>query len=143
MNIPTNSVLEELIGFPKTDIWNRLTECIDQLYDVDRNWDKGFGDWIYEYKYRRGGKTLCTFYAKPNIAKILIILGKNEREKFESQRAVFSEQILSLYDSTESFHDGKWLWIPIDEKLLFDDILNMLKIKRKPNRRSRGDTNEL
>jgi len=58
-------------------------------------------------------------------------------------RASFSEQILSLYDSTEVFHDGKWLWISIDEKLSFDDILNMLKIKRKSNRKSGGNTNEL
>lgn len=100
---------------------------------MDRSWNKGFGDWVYEYKYRRGGKTLCTFYAKTNTANILIILGKNEREKLEAQRDIFSEKILSLYDSTQTYHDGKWLWIPIEIGLSIDDILNMLKIKRKPN----------
>ncbi|MDD5901500.1 MAG: DUF3788 family protein [Lachnospiraceae bacterium] len=41
-------------------------------------WSKGFGEWIYEYKFRRGGKTLCTLYMKQNVANILITLGKSE-----------------------------------------------------------------
>lgn len=135
MDMPSRSALEDMIGLNKSDIWTCLTESIDSLYDMDRIWNKGFGDWVYEYKYRRGGKTLCAFYAKQNTANILIILGKTEREKFELQRNDFSEQIRSLYDTIETYHDGKWLWIPIDEKLSSDDIINMLKIKRKPNRK--------
>lgn len=127
--------MEELIGSSKSNIWNSLTASIDGLYDMDRTWNKGFGDWVYEYKYRRGGKTLCAFYAKKDIANVLIILGKAEREKFELQRESFSEQIAEIYDATQTYHDGKWLWIPLDEKLLTDDILNLLKIKRKPNRK--------
>lgn len=135
MEMPSKSEMKELIGLDKSNIWNSLTESIDRLYDMDRIWNKGFGDWVYEYKYRRGGKTLCALYAKQNTANILIVFGKTEREKFELQRNIFSEQILALYDTTETYHDGKWLWIPIDEKLSSDDILNMLKIKRKPNRK--------
>lgn len=105
------------------------------MYDMDRTWNKGFGDWNYEYKYRRGGKTLCAFYAKKDIANVLIILGKAEREKLELRRNDFSEPILSLYDMTKTYHDGKWLWIPLDEELSTDDIINMLKVKRKPNRK--------
>ena len=133
MENPTNTVIEEMIGNDNAKVWNRLTAAIDSLYDMDRSWKKGFGDWVYEYKYRRGGKTLCTFYAKPHTANILIILGKNEREKLEAQRDIFSEQILALYDSTQTYHDGKWLWIPIEVSLSIDDILNVLKNKRKPN----------
>lgn len=133
MEINSNIEVKELIGLDKLNIWNGLTASIDSLYDMDRIWNKGFGDWVYEYKYRRGGKTLCTFYAKQDTANLLIILGKKEREKFELQRNIFSEQILTLYDMTKTYHDGKWLWIPIDENLSMDDILNMLKIKRRPN----------
>lgn len=130
-----NSEIKKLIGLRKSNIWNSLTESINRLYDMDRTWKKGFGDWVYEYKYRRGGKTLCVFYAKQDTANLLIIYGKTEREKFELQRKNFSEQILTLYDTTETYHDGKWIWIPIDENFSSDDILNMLKIKRKPNRK--------
>ena len=87
----SNSEIEELIGISKSIIWNSLTESVDRLYDMDKTWKKGFGDWVYEYKYRRGGKTLCAFYAKKNTANLLIIYGKTEREKFELQRKNFSE----------------------------------------------------
>lgn len=135
MDTPTQSILEELIGSNNLDIWNKLVAGIDSLYEMDRTWNKGFGDWIYEYKYRRGGKTLCTFYAKQGIANILITLGKAEREKVELKREDFSPLLLTLYDETKTYHDGKWLWIPIDEVLLMDDIINLLKIKRRPNRK--------
>ena len=53
---------------------------------------------MLEYKYRRGGKTLCTFYAKKDVANILITFGKAEREKFENIKGTVSEQIRELYD---------------------------------------------
>lgn len=116
-------------------IWNELTEALNSLYDTDRLWDKGFGDWKIEYKYRRGGKTLCTLYAKEGHAELLIIYGKAEREKFEAIKESVSEPLRDIYEKTESLHDGKWLWIPLDDKLVVEDALAMLKIKRKPNRR--------
>lgn len=135
MDEPARSEIEALIGKNTLGIWESLAESIDRLYEMDKYWNKGFGDWVYEYKYRRGGKTLCTFYAKQDIANLLVILGKMEREKFEQQRGSFSERFLALYDSTKIYYDGKWLWIPIDEKLETEDILRLLKIKRRPNRK--------
>ena len=116
-------------------VWNQLTEAIDSLYDVDRLWNKGFGDWKIEYKYRRGGKTLCTFYAKENVANLLITYGKAEREKFEKIKESVSKQLQDIYERTETYHDGKWLWIPLDGKIEIEDIIEMLKIKRRPNRK--------
>ncbi len=116
-------------------IWNTLTDAIDSLYDVDKLWNKGFGDWEIEYKYRRGGKTLCTFYAKENVANLLIIYGKSEREKIEEMIPSLSKPLQDIYEKTETFHDGKWLWIPIDDKMKVEEMIAMLSIKRKPNRK--------
>ena len=116
-------------------LWNELTDAIDLLYDVDRLWNKGFGEWKIEYKYRRGGKTLCTFYAKENTAILLITYGKAEREKFERMKEAVSNQLQDIYDRTETLHDGKWLWIPLDNEIKVEDIVEMLKIKRRPNRK--------
>lgn len=116
-------------------VWNKLTNAIDSLYDVDRIWNKGFGAWKIEYKYRRGGKTLCTFYAKENVANILITYGKAEREKFEKIKESVSKQLQDIYERTETLHDGKWLWIPLDNEISVEDIVEMLKIKRRPNRK--------
>ena len=116
-------------------IWEKLTEAVDSLYDTDRLWNKGFGDWKIEYKYRRGGKTLCTFYAKNNAANLLITYGKAEREKFEEIKDSIAKPLQDIYEKTEVLHDGKWLWIPLDDKVEILDIIAMLKIKRRPNRK--------
>jgi len=127
--------LTVLLSNETLSVWTELTEAIDSLYDVDRLWDKGFGDWKIEYKYRRGGKTLCTFYAKEGVANLLITYGKAEREKFEAIKTSISKQLQEIYERTATLHDGKWLWIPLDDKIKVEDIIEMLKIKRRPNRK--------
>lgn len=117
------------------EIWDEMTAAIDALYDVDRLWDKGFGCWRVEYKYRRGGKTLCTFYAREGEAVLLITYGKAEREKFDLIRDSLSVNLQKIYDETKTLHDGKWLWIPVDDVLQTEDVMAMLKIKRRPNRK--------
>ena len=72
MDVPATQTLLTAEGEIR---WRKLAEQIDALYDVDRTWNKGFGDWVYEYKYRRGGKTLCTFYFKQNVVNLLVVLG--------------------------------------------------------------------
>jgi len=127
--------LPELLPPETLSLWNDLSTQIDALYDVDRLWNKGFGCWNIEYKYRRGGKTLCTLYAKHGEAVILVTLGKAERDKFDAQCESFSEPLRRLYDNTQAYHDGKWLWIPIDSSLSLEDIRLLLQIKRRPNRK--------
>lgn len=117
------------------EIWDEMTAAIDALYDVDRLWDKGFGCWRVEYKYRRGGKTLCTFYAREGEAVLLITYGKAEREKFDLIKDSLSVNLQKIYDETKTLHDGKWLWIPLDDVLQTEDVMAMLKIKRRPNRK--------
>lgn len=125
----------QMLAAPLMEAWRRLTARVDDLYDVDRLWDKGFGCWKVEYKYRRGGKTLCTLYAREGEAKLLITLGKAEREKFAQRRETFSVSTQQQFDATPILHDGMWMWISIDDTLDLNDVEGLLKIKRRPNRK--------
>lgn len=127
--------LGELLPDATLQMWNVLVSEVDSLYAMDKTWNKGFRDWEIEYKYRRGGKTLCTFYAKKNAASILITYGKTERKRFEEIKNTVSQSIQDIYETTETLYDGKWLWIPIDKDVAVKDIIAMLKIKRKPNKK--------
>lgn len=42
-----------------------------------------------------------------------------------------SKPLQDIYEKTKVLHDGKWLWIPLDEKAMIMDIIAMLKIKKK------------
>ena len=132
--IPTPETLEALTGKELYDLWTSLHQLIEQKYNMEQTWNHGGKKWTYEYKYRRGGKTLCALYAKEQTIGFMVILGKDERTKFESMREMFSNAAQKIYDETTTFHDGKWLMFELKDTSLFNDIERLLSIKRKPNR---------
>ena len=132
--IPTPETLEALTGKELYDLWTSLRQLIEQKYNMEQMWNHGGKKWSYEYKYRRGGKTLCALYAKEQTIGFMVILGKDERTKFESMREMFSNAAQKIYDETTTFHDGKWLMFELKDTSLFNDIERLLSIKRKPNR---------
>ena len=132
--IPTPETLEALTGKELYDLWTSLHQLIEQKYNMEQMWNHGGKKWTYEYKYRRGGKTLCALYAKEQTIGFMVILGKDERTKFESMREMFSNAAQKIYDETTTFHDGKWLMFELKDTALFNDIERLLSIKRKPNR---------
>lgn len=127
-------ILQALIGAEKTQIWQELCKEIESLYDMDITWGKGGKNWNYEYKYRRGGKTLCALYAKENSAGLLIIFGKDERQKIDENRQEFSMPILKEYDDATTYHDGKWVMFDLKKECL-NEYIKLLAIKRKPNKK--------
>ena len=83
-NTPTQSTMTELLGQPLFAVWQELCSAIDEKYDMERLWNTGGKNWVYEYKYRRGGKTLCSLYAKKNSLGFMIIFGKDESLRWAS-----------------------------------------------------------
>ncbi|MBQ5332708.1 MAG: DUF3788 domain-containing protein [Oscillospiraceae bacterium] len=134
-SIPTAEEMTALLGEHLYSVWQELCGRIDEKYEMELIPNKGFGDWIYELKYRRGGKTLCTLYAKKDVMSFWVILGRDERAKFEARRSEFSADIQKIYDETKSYHDGKWLMFEPKDDTLFDDFMALLALKRKPNRK--------
>ena len=127
--------LEELVGSDKVNTFYDIVDEITKLYDMEQIWNKGGKKWIYEYKFRKGGKTLCAFYFKDNTLGFMIIFGKEERTKIEEMRNEISPSILEIYDTAETFHDGKWVMFNITNNLIIEDLKKLLFIKRKPNRK--------
>ena len=60
LQIPTPEMLENLIGKELYNVWTSLCQLIEQKYNMEQLWNYGGKAWKYEYKYRRGGKTLCS-----------------------------------------------------------------------------------
>lgn len=133
--IPNTEELAAYIGPPLYDVWQKICTMIDEKYDMDCIWNKGGKAWTYEYKYRRGGKTLCALYARENCIGFMIIFGKAEREKFEETRENYSESVQKIYDEAKTYHDGKWVMFEPVDTIMFSDFKKMLAIKRKPNKK--------
>lgn len=133
--IPSAEQMTALVGGSLYQVWCQLTDLIDQRYDMERLWGKGGKAWTYEYKYRRGGKTLCALYARENCVGFMVILGKDERLKFEAERDSYSEEARRLYDEAKTYHDGKWMMFEPRDTALFEDFVRLLGVKRRPNRK--------
>lgn len=132
---PSEKEIISLVGKPLYNIWLSLTESIDAKYEMERLWNSGGKMWKYEYKYRRGGKTLCALYARENCIGFMVILGKDERLKFEDDKEHYAPEVQNIYDGTPTYHDGKWLMFEPTDTSLFEDLIRLLTIKRKPNRK--------
>ena len=132
--IPNKEQMIALVGKPLYEIWNKLCSLIDEKYDMDCLWNKGGKAWTYEYKYRRGGKTLCALYARENCIGFMVILGREERSKFETEKERYAREVQKIYDEAKTYHDGKWMMFEPTDTSLFDDFISLLSIKRKPNR---------
>ena len=127
--------LEKLVEFDKVNIFYDIVDEITKLYDMEQIWNDGGKKWSYEYKFRKGGKTLCAFYFKDNTLGFMIIFGKDERTKVEEIRNELSSDILETYDNAQTFHDGKWVMFNITDYSMIEDFKKLLFIKKKPNRK--------
>lgn len=133
--VPNAEEITALIGRPLYNVWKELCAMIEEKYDMERLWNNGGKAWVYEYKYRRGGKTLCALYARESCIGFMVIFGKDERIKFETNRGNYSEGVLKIYDEAKTYHDGKWIMFEPVDTSMFNDFIKLLSIKRKPNRK--------
>jgi hypothetical protein len=117
--------------------WEKLTGHIRFYYEMDELWEEGNPTHKHHsnLRFRRGGKTLITLCIREEYFIAAIVLGKDERDKFEQQRKEFGKEVCKEYDNSEVLHDGKWLGFNINDESLVDDIIRLLEIKRKPNRK--------
>lgn len=133
--VPTAEEIATLVGNSLFEIWNELCALLDENYDMERLWNQGGKAWKYEYKYRRGGKTLCALYVRENCVGFMIVLGNDERLKFEADKENYSKAVQEIYDNTHTYHDGKWIMFEPTDTSLFNDFIRLLSIKRKPNKK--------
>lgn len=132
MVAPEKQELKSLLA-DKWTTWEDVTGFIEDNYEMDKLWSQDKSG-EYELKYRRSGRTFCGLYPKAGTLEILIIFGKAERDKFEGQRADFTAYINDLYDQTKQYHDGRWMYIPLEASIV-DDIKGLIRIKKRPNKK--------
>ena len=88
------SEVEAKLGQTST-AWEKLTGHIRFYYEMDELWEEGNPTHKHHsnLRFRRGGKTLLTLCIREGYFKVAIVLGKEEREKFEQQREIFGETV--------------------------------------------------
>jgi hypothetical protein len=138
MNRPTKqySEVKVMLGGASA-AFEKLIGYIRYHYEMDENWAEGKPTHKHfnNLFIKRSGKALMSMHLRDGFFIASITLGGKEREKFEEQRKLFGEIVCNEYDAAETLHDGKWLGFEIRDDSLTDDIIRLLQIKRKPNRK--------
>jgi len=118
--------------------WEKLVGHIRFYYVMDELWEEGNPNHKHynNLRFRRGGKTLITLCIREGYFIACVVLGKEEREKFDEQRETFGEAVCKIYDETHTYHDGKWLAFDVYNESLIKDIIRLFPVKRKPNRKT-------
>lgn len=109
---------------------HRLMVFMRGKYQLDE-----VGDGKDELKFKQGKKTILSLYIKENRFDVLLIYGKKEREVFESRRQDFSSTVQRIYDSSKTYHDGKWMIFEVSTLEQAKELEPLIMIKKKPNRR--------
>ena len=65
----------------------------------------------------------------------MVILGRDERLKFEAARENYTKETQEIYEKAQTYHDGKWVMFEPTDTSLFEDFSKLLRIKKKPNRK--------
>lgn len=135
--IPEQTELLSLLEPTAYEAWDQLCTFIQKNYIMDTQWNLGRKENIYEYKFRKSGKTLCALYVRKSCFGFLMIFGKQEREKFEQEAATFAPEIQEAYEKEPIYHDGKWVMFQCKDSTILEDFKRMLQIKKRPNRKNK------
>lgn len=130
MGVKAREELDPILG-KSGDVWTQLFSFIRMNYVLDEFWDGKD-----ELKFKRSGKTFATFYVHEGYFTLLIIFGKKERSIFEERQAEFPQYIVDFYHASKTYHDGKWMFFDVYDDSYIDSFIELLKIKKKPNRRT-------
>jgi hypothetical protein len=131
---PTKDEILERLG-DTAPFWLDIHQFVDTNYEFEpelKFYAKKYG---WTLRYRKSGRTLCSFFPETGAFSALIVLGKKEAEQALAMLDSFSETTRTVLEETEQLHDGRWLWIRVLGSDDVNDIIKLLKIKRKPLRR--------
>jgi hypothetical protein len=136
---PDEHAVRDWLGPEGFQHWRELRSWIDEFYP-----NVFMPDWIYGGKKRgwalryKESRAFCSLLPAYRQLSVLVVLGRAEREKFEERRYFWSTSLVKLYDESRTYHDGKWLTIPImsaDDRIEVTDLMSM---KRPPLSRLQG-----
>jgi hypothetical protein len=128
---PTERAILAAIGIRGSKLWKRLRAFLKVNYDFKPEfhfYGKKYG-WCFKYTHK--GKTLCVLFPEMRAFTTLVVLGKKEVAQFESNVTTFNKDTQRLFKAAYKYHDGKWLYKRVLNKSDLEDVISLIRSKRK------------
>ena len=130
---PTEAELRQWLGTIPYRFWEDLEAYISSHYPsvFKREWLFGGKKHGWSLRYKKS-KSFCTLIPEKNDFKLLIVFGEKERTVVEQNIIGISMETANLYHAATTYHDGKWLLLSVDNRSIYNDIIELLILKKKP-----------
>jgi len=123
---PTDAELIDIIGTTKNK-WNLLFHYLTddlhlkgelKFYGVNYGW---------ALRFNKAGKSVIALYPNKDCITVQIILNGNQVSKALSSG--LSPEIIQIINDTEMIHEGKWIYLNIDENTDIKDIIQLIDLR--------------
>lgn len=126
--MPTENIIREVIGKSAKNwdiLFNYLSEDLKlkaefRFYGVNYGW---------AMRFIKSGKSIIAIYPNKNCFTVQIILNKNQVDSALSEN--LDLRIVQTIKDTEPIHEGKWIYLVINESTEMKDILKIVQIRIK------------
>lgn len=132
---PTEGEILTTIGQPANDCWLALSRFLAETYAVEGETKFGGAKYGWVLSYRKGGRPLCDMFPEKGAFTALVVLGGKEAALALAELPSFGPNVRACLENTPAFHDGKWLWIRVQDRRDVEDIQRLVLMKRKPARK--------
>jgi len=130
---PTVRDMQKTVG-KKSPLWNELKSYIEKYYEFTPEivfYGEKYG---WTLRYRRSGKTLCSFFPEKDAFTVLVVLGKKEVEKTKLKIDKINKSVKKVFEETKQLRDGRWLWINVKTETDVESIKVLSRVKRRPKK---------
>lgn len=134
--LPTYDEIRRFIGNTSIKNFDKIITFIEENYEFNKEICYGGKNYGVLIRFRRSGKTLLSLFPEKNCFSCVLVYGKKEIEQFENRKNEFSNYMNVIFNETKQYHDGKWLLIRIEEEKYINELIEMIKIKKKPKKRA-------
>ncbi len=116
-------------------LWGELTSWLEDSYRVrpQMAYSKCPGAPGWNVKYRKGGKSLCTLYPMAGFFIALVVVGAKEESAVEAVSESLTPYVRDMYRGTPAASFGRWLMIRVTNRLVLDDVRDLIAIRVKPS----------
>ncbi len=129
---PGEAEVLEYIGQPVGGCWTALHHFLQETYQIEPETKFGGARYGWQTSFRKGGRPLCDLYPDIGAFTVLVVLGGKEAAQALSELDSFGSNVRACLENTPAFHDGRWLWIRVQEPRDVEDVERLVLMKRKP-----------
>ncbi|WP_041139386.1 DUF3788 domain-containing protein [Beduini massiliensis] len=108
------------------DYFDKTFHCLPQFHYSRCSMAKG-----WNLKFKKSSKNICTVYPCVGYFKVLIVIGRKEKEAFEKMLPSLSASFQMIYAETKEMMHQRWLMLSIEDSNQLEDLKKCILVRAK------------